>query len=293
MKKIKFIYNPNSGDKKIIYKLDDIILKFQDNGYIVVPYRISKNNTMENGLEDINDNYEYILVAGGDGSIDRLVNYMKKNNINLPIAILPTGTANDFANVLNIPLDINLAIDKIINSKPKPIDLGIINQDYFVNIASTGMFTDVSQRVDENLKNSIGRVSYIIKGIEDALHLRKFSVNVKSKELEYEGDMYLILILNGRTAGNISLAHYAMLDDGLLDVIIFKAMPIPKTIPLILDIIKGAPIDKYNEIIYFKTDELYINCEEDIVTDIDGERGPNFPLHIKCDKQGIQILGIE
>ena len=293
MKKIKFIYNPNSGDKKIIYKLDDIISRFQDNGYIVVPYRISKNNTMENGLEDINDNYEYILVAGGDGSIDRLVNYMKKNNINLPIAILPTGTANDFANVLNIPLDINLAIDKIINSKPKPIDLGIINQDYFVNIASTGMFTDVSQRVDENLKNSIGRVSYIIKGIEDALHLRKFSVNVKSKELEYEGDMYLILILNGRTAGNISLAHYAMLDDGLLDVIIFKAMPIPKTIPLILDIIKGAPIDKYNEIIYFKTDELYINCEEDIVTDIDGERGPNFPLHIKCDKQGIQILGIE
>ncbi|MBC6002765.1 Diacylglycerol kinase [uncultured Clostridium sp.] len=293
MKKIKFIYNPNSGDKKIIYKLDDIISKFQDNGYIVVPYRISKNNTMENGLEDINDNYEYILVAGGDGSIDRLVNYMKKNNINLPIAILPTGTANDFANVLNIPLDINLAIDKIINSKPKSIDLGIINKDYFVNIASTGMFTDVSQRVDENLKNSIGRVSYIIKGIEDALHLRKFSVSVKSKELEYEGDMYLILILNGRTAGNISLAHYAMLDDGLLDVIIFKAMPIPKTIPLILDIIKGAPIDKYNEIIYFKTDELYINCEEDIVTDIDGERGPNFPLHIKCDKQGIQILGIE
>ncbi|MFR3072641.1 MAG: YegS/Rv2252/BmrU family lipid kinase [Paeniclostridium sp.] len=225
--------------------------------------------------------------------MDRLVNYMKKNNINLPISILPTGTANDFANVLNIPLDINLAIDKIINSKPKSIDLGIINKDYFVNIASTGMFTDVSQRVDENLKNSIGRVSYIIKGIEDALHLRKFSVSVKSKELEYEGDMYLILILNGRTAGNISLAHYAMLDDGLLDVIIFKAMPIPKTIPLILDIIKGAPIDKYNEIIYFKTDELYINCEEDIVTDIDGERGPNFPLHIKCDKQGIQILGIE
>lgn len=293
MKKIKFIYNPNSGDKKIVYKLDAIISKFQNNGYTVVPYRISKNNTMEQGLEDIHDNYEFILVAGGDGSIDRLVNYMKKNNIELPIGILPTGTANDFANVLNIPLDLNLAIDKIINSKPTPIDLGIINEDYFVNIASTGMFTDVSQRVDQNLKNSIGRVSYIIKGLEDALHLRKFSVNVKSRELEYEGNMYLILILNGRTAGNISLAHYAMLDDGLLDVIIFKAMPIPKSIPLLLDIIKGAPIDKYKEIIYFKTDELYINCEENIVTDIDGERGPDFPLHIKCDKQGIQILGIE
>ncbi|WP_250674157.1 YegS/Rv2252/BmrU family lipid kinase [Paraclostridium ghonii] len=293
MKKIKFIYNPKSGDKKIVYKLDNIISKFQDNGYTVVPYRISKNNTMEKGLEDIEDNYEYILIAGGDGSIDRLVNYMKKNNIDLPIAILPTGTANDFANVLKIPLDINLAIDKIINSEPTNIDLGIINDDYFVNIASSGMFTDVSQRVDENLKNSIGRVSYIIKGVEDAINLRKFRVHVKSKELEYEGDMYLILILNGRTAGNINLAHYAMLDDGYLDVIIFKAMPIPKTIPLLLDIIKGAPIDKYNEIIYFKTDDLYIDCKENIVTDIDGERGPDFPLYIKCDKQGVKILGIE
>lgn len=293
MKKIKFIYNPNSGDKKIVYKLDNIISKFQNNGYTVVPYRLSKESNIENGLEDINEDYEYILIAGGDGSVDRLVNHMKKNNIDLPIAILPTGTANDFANVLNIPLDIEESIDKIIKSKPKDIDLGIINDDYFVNIASTGMFTDVSQRVDENWKNSIGRVSYIIKGLEDALHLRKFNITVKSKELKYEGDMYLILILNGRTAGNISLAHYAMLDDGYLDVIIFKAMPIQKTIPLLLDIIKGAPIDKYNEIIYFKTDELYIECEENIVTDIDGERGPEFPLHIKCDKQGVQILGIE
>lgn len=293
MKKVKFIYNPNSGDKKIVFKLDNIIYKFQDKGYLVVPYRVDKENSLEKGLNDINDNYEFILIAGGDGSVDRLVNYMKKHNIDLPIAILPTGTANDFANVLNIPLDIDLAIDKIINSKPTNIDLGIINDDYFVNIASSGMFTDVSQRVDENLKNSIGRISYIIKGVEDALHLRKFSVNVKSKELEYDGDMYLILILNGRTAGNISLAHYAMLDDGLLDVIIFKAMPLPKTIPLLLDIIKGAPIDKYDEIIYFKTDDLYIDCKENIVTDIDGERGPDFPLHIKCDKEGIKILGIE
>lgn len=293
MKKIKFIYNPNSGDKKIVYKLDDIISKYQKNGYIVVPYRICKESTIEEGLKDIHDNYEYILIAGGDGSIDRLVNYMKKNDVDLPIGILPTGTANDFANVLNIPLDIDSAIENIIDSEPKYIDLGMINEDYFINIASTGMFTDVSQRVDVNLKNSIGRISYIMKGIEDALHLRQFNITVKSRELEYNGDMYLILILNGRTAGNISFAHNAMLDDGYLDVIIFKAMPIPRSIPVLLNIIKGSPIDKHDEIIYFKTDELYVDCSDGIVTDIDGERGPDFPLNIKCIKNGIKILGIK
>lgn len=293
MKKVKFIYNPNSGNKNIIHKLDDIIAKYQLNGYTIVPHRISKDTTIEDGLKDINDNYNHILIAGGDGTIDRLVNYMKKNDIDIPIGILPTGTANDFANVLNIPLDIDLCIENIINSEPKYIDLGVINDDYFVNIASTGMFTDVSQRVDSNLKHSIGRISYIIKGVEDALHLRKFNVTIRSKELEYDGDMYLILVLNGRTAGNISFAHNAMLDDGYLDVIIFKAMPIPKSIPVLVDIIKGSPLDKHDEIIYFKTDELYIDCSDSIVTDIDGERGPDFPLNIKCMKNGIQILGIK
>ena len=293
MKKVKFIYNPSSGNKNIIHKLDDIIAKYQLNGYTIVPHRISKNTTIEDGLKDINDNYNHILIAGGDGTIDRLVNYMKKNDIDIPIGILPTGTANDFANVLNIPLDIDLCIENIINSEPKYIDLGVINDDYFVNIASTGMFTDVSQRVDSNLKHSIGRISYIIKGVEDALHLRKFNVTIRSKELEYDGDMYLILVLNGRTAGNISFAHNAMLDDGYLDVIIFKAMPIPKSIPVLVDIIKGSPLDKHDEIIYFKTDELYVDCSDDIVTDIDGERGPDFPLNIKCMKNGIQILGIK
>lgn len=293
MKKVKFIYNPNSGNKNIVHKLDDIIAKYQLNGYTIVPHRISKDTTIEDGLKDINDNYNHILIAGGDGTIDRLVNYMKKNDIDIPIGILPTGTANDFANVLNIPLDIDLCIENIINSEPKYIDLGVINDDYFVNIASTGMFTDVSQRVDSNLKHSIGRISYIIKGVEDALHLRKFNVTIRSKELEYDGDMYLILVLNGRTAGNISFAHNAMLDDGYLDVIIFKAMPIPKSIPVLVDIIKGSPLDKHDEIIYFKTDELYIDCSDSIVTDIDGERGPDFPLNIKCMKNGIQILGIK
>ena len=179
MKKVKFIYNPNSGNKNIIHKLDDIIAKYQLNGYTIVPHRISKDTTIEDGLKDINDNYNHILIAGGDGTIDRLVNYMKKNDIDIPIGILPTGTANDFANVLNIPLDIDLCIENIINSEPKYIDLGVINDDYFVNIASTGMFTDVSQRVDSNLKHSIGRISYIIKGVEDAHVMISYSSTEK------------------------------------------------------------------------------------------------------------------
>lgn len=292
MKKVKFLYNPYSGDRSISSKLDDIFYRYQCGGYLVVPYRIGNGFDIKDGLADINDNYDYILIAGGDGTIDILVNYLKKNNIDIPIAVLPTGTANDFANNLGIPLNINQALDNILKNDVKTIDLGRVNDDYFVNIASSGMFTDVSQKIDTNLKNTMGRMSYIIKGFEEAINLRKFTISVKSKEMNYEGDMYLIIVLNGTTAGNINLAHHSQIDDGLLDVIIFKAMPLPKTVPLLINLLKGAPIDTHNEIIYFKTKELFIDCTENIATDIDGEEGPSFPLYIKCEPRGLKMLGI-
>lgn len=293
MKKVKFLYNPYSGDKSIKLKLDKIFEKYQSKKYQVVPYRIGKGNNIEQSLKDIEDGYDHILIAGGDGTVDRVVNLIKKNNIDIPIAILPTGTANDFANVLNIPSDIESALDKIIDSAPKDIDLGRINDSYFVNVASSGMFTDVSQKIDPVLKNSLGRISYILKGIEEAVNLKQFKIDVRSNEVNYSGDMHLILVLNGSTAGNINLAHSSVVDDGLLDVIIFKVMPIPKMILILRNLIKGLPIDSCDEVIYFKTNNLTIDCKDKISTDIDGEKGPDFPLHIVCESKGLKVLGID
>lgn len=290
MKKVKFIYNPFSGNKMIINKLDIIIKKYQMKKYVIIPYRIDEETSIEEAFYDIEDGYDHILIAGGDGTVDIIINHMKENDICIPIAILPTGTANDFAKTLGMSENIEDTLDIILNSDIHKVDLGKINDKYFVNVASAGMFTDVSQRINNDFKNTIGKISYYIKGIEDALNLKKFNINIKSDDFEYNGDMYLILIFNGRTAGNINLAYKSELNDGLLDVIVFKAMPIPKTIPILLSIIRGGNIDYHEDIIYFKTKEIYIDCNDYISTDIDGEKGPDFPLHIKCEEESLQIL---
>ena len=139
----------------------------------------------------------------------------------------------------------------------------------------------------------MGKVAYYITGIEQALHLRAFNIKVKSEEVEYKGKMYLMLVFNGKTAGNLNLAYKAQLDDGYLDVIIFKDMPIPKSIPVFINVLRGEHLEKSNEedILYFKTKEIDIECIDELVTDIDGEKGPDFPLHIKCIEGGIKILG--
>ena len=293
MKKVKFIYNPSSGEKRIPRELDKIIEIYQEYDYCVVPYRLNKDKPIADAFFDIKLNYDHVLISGGDGSIDLIVNTMKELDIDIPIGILPSGTANDFAKAVNLSFDSRQCIERIIKSKPKKIDIGKINNKYFINVASAGMFTDVSQKINPELKNSMGKVSYYLKGIEETLYMREFSIKVTSKEVIYDGNMYLMLIFNGKTAGNINLAYKAKVDDGLLDVIIVKKLLLPNMLPLLINLLKGEHLEGYNkdEILYFKTKKLRIECDDNLTTDIDGEKGPDFPLEIECIKNGIQLLG--
>ena len=289
--KVKFIYNPYSGENLILSKLDKVISLHQEAGYTIVPYRITAGEDVGVALNDIKDgNYKYILIAGGDGTVDSVVNAMAKSGISLPIGILPVGTANDFSKFLGMPSDVEEACKQILSSEVKSVDLGSINDKYFVNDASTGLFTDVSQKTDVNLKNTIGKLAYYLKGLEELPNFRKLHVNILSKEVEFDGEMYLLLVFNGATAGNFNLATRADACDGLLDIIMFKAVQIYELLPLFIKVLKGEHLDS-NKVLYFKTDYLKVECHEDIVTDIDGEKGPDFPLEIKCIKGGLKILG--
>ena len=291
--KVKFIYNPYSGENLILSKLDKVISLHQEAGYTVVPYRITAGEDVGVALSDIKDgNYKYILIAGGDGTVDSVVNAMAKSGISLPIGILPVGTANDFSKFLGMSSDVEEACKQILSSEVKSVDLGSINDKYFVNVASTGLFTDVSQKTDVNLKNTIGKLAYYLKGLEELPNFRKLHVNISSKEVEFEGEMYLLLVFNGATAGNFNLAMRADAWDGLLDIIMFKAVQIYELLPLFIKVLKGEHLDS-NKVLYFKTDYLKVECHEDIVTDIDGEKGPDFPLEIKCIKGGLKILGVK
>jgi YegS/Rv2252/BmrU family lipid kinase len=293
MNKVKFIYNPYSGENTIISDIDKVIDVHQKHGYTVVPYRICFDYELTQAFLDIDDTYKYILVAGGDGTVDNVVNHMEKLNINLPISVLPTGTANDFAKFLGIPQDVEKACEQILNSTVKKVDIGKINDKFFVNVASTGLFTDISQKTSVTLKNTMGKLAYYVKGIEQLPNFKPLRIKVSSKEVDFDGSMYLMLIFNGQTAGNLKFAYKAEVDDGLLDVIIIKAGTIKDLIALFIQMLKGEHLEHANNLLYFKTDKLYIECHEDLVTDIDGERGPDFPLTVECIKGGLQVLGIK
>ena len=293
MKKVKFIYNPYAGDNYIMDKLDEVIDVHQKHGYRVVPERLDEEHNMAAAMEDIHEGYSQILIAGGDGTVDILINYMMERDIKLPIGILPMGTANDYAKYIGIPKDISKALEKMFRLPSMKMDVGKINEKYFINVASTGLLTDVSQKTHSELKNAIGKLAYYIKGLEQIPTFRKIPVKFTSEEKTYDGDMYALLVFNGRTAGNLDFAYKSKANDGLFDVILIKAS-FKEIFPLLAKMLRGDHLEDPVGLLYFQTKELFIETTDElIVSDIDGERGPDFPLHIQCIQGGIEVLGVD
>ncbi|MGK4198494.1 YegS/Rv2252/BmrU family lipid kinase [Fusobacterium sp. HC1336] len=291
MKKVKFIYNPFSGEAVITKNLDTIIGKYQTKGYTIVPFRISTEQSLEDAFLDIDSSYHHILGAGGDGTINQIINIMKKKNLDIPLAILPVGTANDFAKYIGMPADIGSACDKILAGKIQGIDLGKANDKYFINVFSFGLFTDVSHKTPTHLKNTIGKLAYYLNGIKELPSFKKLDIKVTSDEFFYEGNALIFFTFNGRTAGNINISYKSEINDGLLDVIIVKGENIRSTLSSLLAFLKLEHLEKPKDIIHFTTSDFTVEySDSSLESDIDGEVGPTSPIHISCIENGLKMI---
>lgn len=282
------IYNPRSGDKSFKHKLDTIIDKLQKGGYETTVFRTGS-------VEDIylavanSQGYNCILVSGGDGTINHAANAMVKEKLDLPLGIFPAGTANDFATHLQIPKNI-IEDCRIINSgKVSEICLGSINERYFVNVAAAGLLTDISQNIDINLKNTLGKVAYYIKGIEKLPEFKPVEVLVRTEEKIIKERLYLFVVLNGPMAGGLTIAPEEAAEIDELSFVGIKACNLLELFNLFIKLLRYEHLENSN-VIYLKGKEFHIECLEQIETDVDGERGPEFPLTIKISDKKLKVF---
>lgn len=291
MKKIKFIYNPHSGGRLILEYLDELIYRFQQKEIALIPYRIDISKETQDFFSEFpTDEYEYILVAGGDGTINQVVNQMKKLGIDLPIGVLPTGTANDFGFALGLEGDVSRDLDKILNGEIREIDLIKANEKYFVNVLSSGLFTEVSQNTPNYLKNNIGKLAYYLSGILELPKVQDLKLTFEAEGFKYTGKCFMFFVFNGKTAGNINLSYKSEMDDGAFDVIIAAGGDMFKVMEFIIKFLQGEYLDSLTSIFHFKTSKLKISSKEPHNTDIDGEKGPQLPLNIECIPKGLKII---
>lgn len=289
--KILLYYNAYSGSGIFKNNLDHIVERCQEAGYQVVPVRAAKGFVMNDVLANLEQSeYSRIIAAGGDGTINLCVNAMIDNDIHLPLAILPAGTANDFAYYFELPSDIDYQLDIALGNKTTKVDVGCANSRHFVNVAAMGALIDVSQKTDPNLKNAIGILAYYLKALTEIPQIHPISVKLTTPDAVYFEDIYFMVVMNGESAGGFrKLSPQSSMNDGKLDVIAFKKMPIVELGPLLFEVVNGRHPQNKN-VLHFQTPELTIESTEHISTDIDGEQGEALPIHFSVLNKRLNVF---
>ena len=277
--KILLYYNVYSGSGVFKNNLDYIVQRCQEAGYHVVPVRAAKGLVIDKVLSEMDQSeYSRIIAAGGDGTVNLCVNAMIKHGIYLPLAILPAGTANDFAYYFELPSEIEYQLDIALGNRTTKADVGVVNGRNFINVAAMGAMVDVSQKTDPNLKNAIGTLAYYLKAVTEIPQIKVLPVTLTTPKKVYKEEIYFMVVMNGESAGGFrKLSPQSSMDDGMLDVIAFRKMPIVDFAPLLFEVVHGRH-PKNKHVLYFQTDRLLVESDEDISTDVDGEHGVKLPL---------------
>lgn len=288
--KVLFYYNPEAGNGLFKSNHDFIVEKFQKKNMYVVMLRADQKGTLNEFMKDMKqDEYRKIIVAGGDGTINALINAMMQCDIDLPIAIFPSGTANDFAYYFDLPHDLDGMVKIALEEHYTYTDIGKANNKYFINVAAIGFLVDVSQKTDPDIKNTLGMISYYLKGVSELPKLKPISIKISSEEYTAEEKIYFMLVMNGRSAGGFRrIAPKAEVNNGKLEVIIFKEMPIRDMAPLLINVLTGQHHENKN-VVSFRTSKLCLESDQKVGTDVDGEKGEDFPLDIEVMPRRFKI----
>lgn len=288
---ILLYYNPYSGSGIFKSNLDHIIDRCQEAGYQVMPVRAARGVYIDKALDGLDQSrFDRIIAAGGDGTMNLCVNAMVRHDIHLPLALLPSGTANDFAYYFELPSELDYLLDIALGNKTTSADVGIVNDRCFINVAAMGAMVDVSQKTDPALKNAFGTLAYYLKAVTELPQVHPINVRLTTEDKIYDEQIYFMVVMNGESAGGFrKLSPHSSISDGKLDVIAFRKMPIMEFGPLLFEVVNGRHPENRN-VLYFQTDKLRIESDEDIETDIDGEHGERLPLEFGVLKRRLQVF---
>ncbi len=224
--------------------------------------------------EAVKDRVDVVIAAGGDGTINEVVNGILQatNEPKIAVGILPYGTANDFATGCGIPKgDPLAALTLVAENEPVPIDVGKVNEQYFVNVASGGFGAEVTTATPPELKKKIGGAAYALTGIVTAAKMSPYRGKLITADGEEEGDMIVGAVGNGRLAGGgFQVCPKALLDDGLLDVMAVHDLDILDFGPLVQELMNiGAEENRL--VSYRQLASFEIHTERPLQLNLDGE----------------------
>ena len=225
-----------NGKKAGVESVRTAIFKARELGVVEVRSTWEGGDIKRLVKEAILDGCQRIVAGGGDGTINEVADALLgiPENDRPELAVLPLGTANDFATGCMIPLDPLTAIKLAQSGRASPVDAVKANDGHFINVASGGFGALITANTPVALKNFLGGGAYTISGLVQALNFTPFPGDVRMPNELASLKVIASAVCNGKQAGGgQQLACNAKIDDGLLDLVALTEFP-PEAIPQVI-----------------------------------------------------------
>ncbi len=272
-KKLLLIVNPCSGRAKMYTELLKVVEIFSYADYVVSVYPTKcKGDATLYAQKQTKDDFDLIVVCGGDGTLNEVIEGVMNSGSNIPLGYIPSGTLNEWSSGLNISRNVETAAKDIINGKKIKLDIGRFNNKYFSYTASFGAFTSASYSAPQEVKNVLGQSAYFFEGIKSLGAIKPIHMKLTSDDDIIEGDFLFGAISNSLSVGGIVKYDKTPvgLNDGIFEVILIRNPDnIVKLQPLVDGIIKHEFDREGME--FFRTNKLIVEADEEVSWTLDGE----------------------
>ncbi|MHC8518496.1 diacylglycerol kinase [Weissella confusa] len=296
MKRARIIYNPTSGREAIRRDLVDILNVYEKAGYETSAFATTAepNSALNEARRVAEAGFELLVAAGGDGTINEVVNGIAPLEKRPMLAIIPAGTTNDYARALRIPREDPLEAAKVIlKGKAAQMDVGQANDTYFINIAAGGSLSELTYSVPSKLKSMYGYLAYVVKGAEMLTRVAPMNLRVEYDNGVFEGrSSMFFLALTNSVGGFEQIVPDAQLDDGKFTLLVVKTTKFAEILQLISEVLTGKHVDNPN-LLYVKSENVTIKPLDEnakVMINLDGEYGGDAPVVFKDHKAHIAMV---
>ena len=228
-----------------------------------------------------------MIAVGGDGTINEVVNGLDGSQV--PLGIIPLGTANDFARQAGIPEDPEAAMDIVLLQNPVLIDTAELNGRRYLNVSSGGVGAAATAETPLESKETLGPLAYAITGVKKIAELRPSRARFTAPGFSLTCDFLLFAVGNTRaTGGGTAIVPLASVRDGLLDVCIVESMPLASFARLLLKLRKGEHVGEEG-VHYAKLPSLTITSDTELSANVDGEMANGATLAYRARARDLWI----
>lgn len=223
-KRLLLIVNPVAGRKGIQKMIPQIIRIFMDAGYLVTTMVTSEKDEGKDFARKYGSEYDLIVAAGGDGTLNEVVSGLAEGQISVPLGYIPCGSTNVFAEAHGLSADILTAAKDIVHGEVHEVDIGRFGEQIFAGSATFGAFTWMAYTTDQDLKNYLGVGAYVLDGAFDLSKLRPWHIKLTVNGVPHEDDYIFGAISNANSLAGILQYPSGLVDmnDGAFEVLLIK-----------------------------------------------------------------------